>query len=185
MADKTREQLIDEIVSIEMRMFLAIETPDSMPSTCQEQPNVLKLMRKTSHWVLSVNTLKSYLNDLHEAINDNRNLMTLKYARMDNLIPVLNTNPLIDKIIDIESHWFKELAAKYPMTFKKHSEYSANIYLRCELETYSDTTLELYYKDVSLAAKKGRNLIADRYTFMFQQSGYDSIEEVEQDMKKN
>ena len=184
MTDKTRDQLIEEIVGIEIRMFLAVETPEPMPSACQEQPDMLKLMRRASHWVLSDETLQSYLHDIQEAIEEDRNLMTLKYARMDNLIPVLNNSPLIDKIVEIESQWFTELAEKYPFTFKGRLEYSANVYLRSELETYSDRTLELYYKDISKAADEGRNLNADRYTYLFQQSGYDSIEEMEHDMKQ-
>jgi len=184
MADKTRDQLIEEIVGIELRMFLAVETPEPMPSACQEQPDMLKLMRRASHWVLSDETLKSYLQDIQEAIEEDRNLMMLKYARIDNMIPILNNNPLIDKIVDIESQWFQELAEKYPLTFKGRSDYSANVYLRSELETYSDRTLELYYKDISKAVTEGRNLTSNRYTYIFQQSGYSSIEEMEQDMRK-
>lgn len=184
MADKTREQLIEEIVSIELRMFLAIENPEPIPSADQEEPDMLKLMRRASHWVLSDETLKSYLKDIQEAIEEDRNLMALKYARMDNLVPVLNTNPLIDEIVEIEARWFKELAEKYPLTFKGRSEDSANVYLRCELETYSDRTLELYHKDVTKAVKEGRNLTADRYTYLLQQSGFNSIDEMEEDMKK-
>ena len=184
MSEQTRDQIIEKIVSIELRMFLAVETPDQMPAACQEQPDTLKLMRRASHCALSDETIKSYLNDVQEALDEDRNLMTLKYARMDNLIPVLNTNPLIEKIIEIESDWLKELAERYPLTFKGQSEYSANVYLRCELETYSDHTLELYYKDVTTAQNENRNLTADRFTFMFQQSGYNSIDEMEDMLKK-
>jgi len=40
--------------------------------------------------------------------------MTLKYARMENLIPPLSVNPLIDKIVDMELKAHKEMLSRYP-----------------------------------------------------------------------
>ncbi|HEY49052.1 MAG TPA: DUF4125 family protein [Dehalococcoidia bacterium] len=183
MADKkNHESLLDEIVDIELRMFLAVEP--SIPSACQEQPDAFKLMRKGSFFVLSSETLESYLQDLKEAVEDDRNLMTLKYARIDDLVPCLNTNPMIDEIVDIEGRWLKELSERYPLTFKGRSDWAADIYLRSELETYSDRTLDLYYKDISNALKKGENLTEKRYTYIFQQTGYKSIEDMEQERQE-
>ena len=48
-------------------------------------------------------------------------------------------------------------------------------YLRSELETYSNQTLELYSKDVSDAIEEGRNLVKEHYTFLFQTLEYGSI----------
>jgi hypothetical protein len=179
---KEREELLKEIVDIELRMFLSVQT--DIPSECQEQPETFKLMRKGSFQVLSTDTLESYLNDVQEALEEGRNLVELKYARIDNLLSCLNTNPIIDKIVEIESRWMKELAERYPLTFKGRAEYAAEIYLRSELETYSNNTLELYFKDTSEAAEAGRNLTEERYTFVFQQTGYESIEDVELERKQ-
>ena len=179
---KDREQLLKEITDLELRMFLSVLT--ASPSACQEQPDTFKLMRKGSFYVLSNETLESYLNDLQEALEEGRNLVELKYARIDNLIPCLNSNPLIEKIVDVEGTWMKELAEKYPLSFKGRSEYSADVYLRSELETFSDKTLELYFKDISRAVEGGRNLTEERYTFIFQQIGYDSIDEMERERKQ-
>jgi len=172
-----REKLLDEIVAIELRMFMAVLTPG--PSACQENPEALKLMRRGSFSVLSTETLESYLGDLQEAMEDGRNLMELKYARIDNLVPPLSASPLIGKIVEIEAAWMEELAGRYPLSFKGRAEYSAGIYLRSELETYSDRTLELYFSDVSTAAGAGRNLTEERYTYIFKQIGYDSIADME------
>jgi hypothetical protein len=90
---KDREELLREITDIELRMFLAIEP--TVPSACQEQPETFKLMQKAGFYVLSNETLESYLEDLQEALEENRNAMELKYARIDNLIPCLNNNPII------------------------------------------------------------------------------------------
>ena len=179
---KDREELLREITDIELRMFLAVEP--SIPSACQEQPETFKLMRKASFYVLSNETLESYLKDLQEALDENRNLMELKYARIDDLIPCLNNNPIIDKIVEAEGRWLKELAERSPLTFKGRADYAAGVYLRSELETYSNETLESYFKDVSKAMEEGRNLTEERYTFIFQQTGYDSIDDMESERKK-
>jgi len=178
-----REDLLREIVDIELRMFLAVEP--SIPSACQEQPETFKLMRRASFNVLSDETLESYLQDLNEAMEDDRNLMSLKYARIDNLVPCLNSNPLIDKIVEVEAQWLEELAKRYPLVFKGQFDYAAGSYLRSELETYSDRTLDLYFKDISRALDKGENLTGKRYTFIFKNAGYNSIDDVEEERRKS
>jgi hypothetical protein len=180
--NKSSEELLHDIVSIELRMFLTVQT--SGPTTCQEQPETFKLMRRAGFHVLSTETLESYLQDLEEALDEDRNLITLKYARIDELIPCLNDNPIIDKIVEIEERWLKELEKKYPLTFRNRADFAAGIYLRSELETYSDRTLELYYKDVCKALAKDRNLTAERYTYLFKQIGYNSIDAMEKEREK-
>ena len=180
--NKNVEELLRDIVAIELRMFLTVQTAG--PTTCQEQPETFKLMRRAGFSVLSAETLESYLKDLQEALDEDRNLITLKYARMDELIPILNDNPAIGKIVEIEQRWFKELDQKYPLTFRSRAEFAAGTYLRSELETYSDRTLELYLSDLTRANDEGRNLTAERYTYLFKQLGYDSIDAVENERKK-
>jgi hypothetical protein len=181
-ASKSREGLIKEIVAIELRMFLTVQTEG--PTTCQEQPETFKLMRRAGFQVLSDKTLESYLQDLQEALEEDRNLVTLKYARIDELIPCLNDSRLIGEIVDIEERWLKELEKKYPLTFRNRADFAAEIYLRSELETYSDRTLELYLKDLTKALEEGRNLTAERYNYLFKQLGYNSIDDMEQERKK-
>ncbi len=183
MADKA--SLINEIVSIELGMFQQV--PTVYPTKYQESPEGFKLMRAMSFETWSENTLQSYLNDLSAALKEGRNLMTEKYARMDNLIPTINANPIIDEIVKIESEWQKELYDKYPRTLGKGAlssgAPSAIIgfihYLKSELETYSDKTLESYYKDLQQALEEGRNMSYEKYTSLFQRLGYGPIEDVE------
>ena len=179
---KSHDELVQEITSIELRMFLTVQT--SGPTTCQEQPLTFKLMRRAGFHVLSIETLESYLQDLEEALDEDRNLVTLKYARIDELIPCLNDNPIIGKIVEIEERWFKELEKKYPATFRNRVDFAAGTYLRSELETYSNRTLELYLKDLTKALYEGINLTAERYTYLFKQIGYNSIDDMEQERKK-
>jgi len=40
--------------------------------------------------------------------------MTLKYGRMGHIIPCINDDPIIEKIVDVHCRWQKEIVAKYP-----------------------------------------------------------------------
>jgi len=173
---ENRKELLNNIIEIELHMFKQVRT--SEPSLCKDRPETFKVMRRMTHSVLSTETLEAYLEDLHKAEAKGRNLLTEKYARMDNIIPPLKTNRFIDDIVKLESRWVRELSQKYPRSFKGESG-SFELYLSSELETYSDETLKLYFGDVSRAEKEGRSLAEERYTKLFQQIGYSSIDEVE------
>ena len=170
-----RKELLDNIIEFEFDMFEQVRT--SEPSLCQEQPETFRAMRGMTHSVLSTKTLQSYFEDLQKAKAEGRNLLTEKYARMDNRSPPLKTNPIIDDIVEIEARWMDELSRKYPRTVKLGPGFK--IYLSSELETYSDQTLKLYFGDVSRAEKKGGNLTEERYAKLTKQMGYGSIDELE------
>lgn len=175
-------KLLNQIIKIELDMFKRIKT--SEPSLCQEHPKTFEIMREMTHYVLSMETLKSYLRDLQNALKEKRNLLTEKYARMNKLIPQLKSNPIIEKIVDIESNWMNELIQKFPLTFKKRAS-NFETYLSCELETYSDDTLDKYFRDISDAKELKRNLAEERYSYLFHKIGYKSIKEVEKKSKTN
>jgi hypothetical protein len=42
----------------------------------------------------------------------------------------------------------------------------------------------LYLKDLTKALDEGRNLTAERYTYLFKQLGYNSIDDMEQKRKQ-
>jgi hypothetical protein len=172
---RSREELSKSIIEIELDMFERVRTAEL--SLCKDRPETFKVMRGMAHYGLSTETLESYLEDLHKAKAEGRNLLTEKYARMDKIIPPLKTNPIIDDIVEIEARWMEELSEKYPHTFKGGPTFK--IYLSCELETYSDKTLELFFEDISKSEKKGRNLTEEQYTMLFQKIGYSSIDEAE------
>ena len=141
--EKDMKALLEKIIKIEEDMFVAVnEGGDKVD--CQSQLKTFHAMRYMSFAVLSYDTVQSYWEDLNFALQDGRNLVKEKYARMDNLIPVFNENPAIDKIVEIECGWMKELHEKYPHAIQFGPQF-AN-YEHSELETYSDETLELYLK---------------------------------------
>ena len=171
-----RERLIREIVAIELDMFINVKSVE--PAACQQLPRTFKAMRSMSHSAWSLETLSSYLQDLQAAVLNGRNLVTEKYARMDNLIPPINSNPLIKSIVELESGWIRELHEKFPLSVKYDGRFE--VYALAELETYSDRTLALYERDVQCAQQAGINLAEIRYEHLYLSIGYQSLEEVEQ-----
>jgi hypothetical protein len=179
---ENREELLNEIIETELRMFEQVRTIE--PSLCKDQPETFRAMRKMTHSVLSTETLRSYLGDLQKAETEGQNLLTEKYARMDNRIPPIKINRLINDIVELEARWMRELSQKYPQTFRGRSS-SFELYLSSELETYSDETLKLYFGDACRADKEGRNLAEERYTKLAQQTGYGSIDEMQSLQERN
>lgn len=171
-----REELIRQIVAIELEMFVSVKSAE--PAACQQMTRTFKAMRGMSHSAWSLETLSSYYKDLQAAVLNRRNLITEKYARMDNLIPPINLNPVIKSIVAIESGWIRELHEKFPLSVKYDEKFET--YALAELETYSDTTLALYYRDVECAQKAGINLAEIRYEHLYMSLGYHSLDEVEQ-----
>jgi hypothetical protein len=175
-------ELIEEIVKLELEWFMSVRT--IYPSRCQEHPKVFELMRRSTYELWSGETLRKYLEHIKDADSNGRNLMTEKYARMDRMIPPLSLNPLIDKIVEIESGWTEEIFKKYPHIFRNDSLMGFKIYLKSELETYSDEVLESYYRDLEKAKNEGRNLVQEKYLNLFKKLGYKSLEEVNDSAKE-
>ena len=97
---------------------------------------------------------------------EGRNLMVEKYARMQGLIPCRDDSAAIDRIVEMEGGWQDELSHRYPQLFAAQSMQAFELYLRSELETYSDRTLELYLRDICESADEKRNLAEERYTVL-------------------
>jgi hypothetical protein len=185
------EKLISQILEIELDMFVSVRS--LYPVACQEDPEGFRVMRSAQFVPWSEETLQSYLSDLKSAVNDKRNLMTLKYARMENKIPPLHENPQIDnmlnEIVAVQMAWQKEMFAKYPAlmshgrpltdTEKQRADTSFKAYLRCELETYSLMTLTHHFRDIMLKRSKEENMTEEIYTHMVSGLGYSDLEEAE------
>jgi hypothetical protein len=182
---KNKQELIQEVIDLELDMFLKVRARE--PVSCQENPEAFRFHRGVLFSVWSEAALESYRDDLVRANAEGLNLMTLKYARMENSIPPLSENPLIDRIVEIDITWAKELAEKYP---KLHSRgrpidedgsrgTSIKTYLRGELETYSDNTLALYYQNQTQALEQKENLAEKVLLATAAGAGYGSLQEAE------
>jgi len=186
-----KDELIEKILDRELAMFLSV--PVKTPSSCQKDTESFRLMRSAQFSVWSVDTLVCYHQGLSAAEKEGRNLMTLKYARMDNLIPTLHNNPdierLIDRIVSVQLSWQKGMAAKYPFliglgrplgdTASDGGTTSFTTYLRSEMETYSEDTLLSLSRDVNRYQEKGENMTEKIYLNMVQKLGYSSLEDAE------
>ena len=114
-------------------------------------------------------------------------LMTLKYARMEGIIPPLNENPRIDEIVAIQVEWQIQMTEKYPNLMArarpvKDDAYGATsfaTYLKGELETYSDSTLELLYRDNLNWKSEKKNMTEAIYYETVKRLGYKTLEDAD------
>ena len=175
-----REGLLLEIIERELVMFLA--TPnEGGAASCQQSPDGFRLTRRMAHEPLSLATLESYVEDLRRAERLGRNFMIEKYARMDNRIPPLQDNPRIGEIVAAESAFMREAAVRFPAVITSGGEGQFENYLRCELETLSPATLDLYAEDMRRAAGEHRNPVEERYRRLARLMGRDSLEAMERE----
>ncbi|MDY6029144.1 MAG: DUF4125 family protein [Acidaminococcaceae bacterium] len=176
-SEQEKNELLEKIIAIEAEMFVKVNEGQSDKVECQKQLKTFHAMRYMSFAVLSGETLQAYWEDLQFALQDERNLVMEKYARMDDLIPVINESGMIDDIVAVEVEWMTDLHARYPLSINMSPAFAR--YARCELETYSDQTLELYLRDVLEAKKMNINLVEERYKILYRGMGFKSLEEVE------
>jgi hypothetical protein len=186
-----REELIQEILETELKMFLSVRARE--PVSCQQNPEGFRVNRSAQFSVWSEQTLASYREDLEKAVEQGRNLMTLKYARMEELIPKLHDDILVDNLIDqivnIEVGWQEEMMSKYPFLMKRGRPLNDGEeglqttsfvnYLRGELETYSADTLAHLYRDISESLDRNQNMALAVYKNMVKSNGFGSMEEAE------
>lgn len=190
-----RDELIQEILERELQMFLSVRAQE--PVSCQQDPEGFRVNRAAQFSAWTEETLASYRADLEMAEEQGRNLMTLKYARMENLIPKLHDDILVDNLIEqivrIQVVWQKEMMARYPYLMKRgrpleEGEEALQTtsfvnYLRGELETYSADTLAHLYRDVTESQGNQRNMTQAIYENLVKSHGYASIEEAEKAAK--
>jgi hypothetical protein len=162
--------IIDEILDVELKMFLALQPSNEAPChvRCQDNPAAFRMVRRASFETWSQKTLASYYFDIHLASvsEPSQNVMFIKYGRMSGELPKQYDNDekdaTIERIIEIEKDWKETFAHEHPGVFRKDDGFSMR-YLRGELETYSPSTVELYYQDRLQAQDDGRNLIEETH----------------------
>ncbi|MHC1697441.1 MAG: DUF4125 family protein [Geobacteraceae bacterium] len=184
--------IIEQILELELAMFLSV--PTTHRYTCQEDPESFRLHRRAQFAAWSASTLESYQRDLLKARDKECNLVAVKYARMDNLVPCENFSPFIDAIVDLAVAGQKQFVVDYPCLMRggrplSKEENSPGMtsfetYLRGELETYSERTLQLLYGDMLALQKSGTNLSESTYRSLAGNLGFDSLESLEETLRK-
>ena len=148
--------------------------------------------------------LRSYIHDFHRANDSGWNLITEKYGRMmestapdryekiKNSLPYISRDKqeIINEIVKIQVDWMEEFAKQYPKAASNarsiHSSEdnlyntSYETYLRGEISTYSDETLDLYGRFIAGLCREGKNLAQMTMTNTALLYGYGSLEELEE-----
>ncbi len=198
-----KSALVNELVSLEWQAFDKVENLGGR-ADCQDNWSTFSIMRKSQYFTWTEPMLKSYIHDFHTASDRGWNLITEKYARMmestdperyrsiKDRLPVIppDKKEIIEEIVKIQVGWMEDFAARYPKaagnarsihTEEDHAfNTSYETYLRGEIGTYSDNTLDLYGRFIADLCIREENLaeMTMRNTaFLY---GYGSLEELEE-----
>lgn len=201
--DSFKSALVNELVSLEWEAFDQVENEGGR-ADCQDDFNTFSIMRKSQYYTWTEEMLKSYIADFHRANDRGWNLITEKYGRMmESTAPlkfaqIKSSFPelpemkkaIIEEIVKIQVGWMEEFAMEYPKAAGNarsiHTSEdnpfntSYETYLRGELSTYSDETLDLYGRFVAQLCRENKNLakmIMANTAFLY---GYASLDDLEE-----
>ncbi|MDR0818089.1 MAG: DUF4125 family protein [Oscillospiraceae bacterium] len=201
-----RQKLIVDIVNLEWEMFTNAQNSGGR-ADCQDDLQTFIIMRSAQASVWENDTLESYHGDLENAAALGINLMMLKYARMmeitfpaeyaqiKDMLPEVSeeTTNMVGIIAAINTAWAQEIAERYPKlsSLGRPADYASAIesgveqwaaqdnYLRSELLTYSEHTLELCMRDTLDAQRQGRNMVTEILEATVERYGYASLDAAE------
>ena len=200
--DSFGDALIDELVSLEWEAFDKVENEGGR-ADCQDDWNTFSIMRRSQYETWTKEMLKSYIGDFRRANKKGWNLITEKYGRMmestaplryarirDSLPPIPDMKKeIIEEIVKIQVGWMEAFALEYPKAAgsarRIHTaedtalDTSYETYLRGELSTYSDETLDLYGRFIAGLCREDQNLAKMIMTNTARLYGYASLEELE------
>lgn len=200
--DSFKAALVNEMVSLEWEAFDKVENEGGR-ADCQDDWNTFSIMRRSQYLTWDEEMIKSYISDFRQANARGWNLITEKYGRMmestapahyakikDSLpkLPEMKKE-IIEEIVKIQVDWMEEFAARYPKAAGNarsiHTSEdtpfntSYETYLRGELSTYSDATLDLYGRFITRLCKENQNLAEITMGNTALLYGYSSLEDLE------
>ena len=196
-----KDELINRIIEAEWSMFDEVNTEGGR-AACQDDEWTFYAMRYSQHNAFSVEMLESYEQDIMDAVQEGRNLLTEKYAYMmeytdpayfeKNLrkhLPQVSAGKeeIVARAANLSIKFQQDFEKKYPafakagrpLTGTDGTDVSLHVYTLGELKTYSVRTLELYIRDMRESETNGENIAfrIHRSTALFY--GYDSLDEAE------
>ncbi|MBU5669780.1 DUF4125 family protein [Peptoniphilus sp. MSJ-1] len=177
-----REKILKEIVKNEWYFFTNVNNIKKR-SYCQDDSQTFIFSRLCYWGIYNDIILNSYLNDLIDAKNNNRNLVTEKYAYMmqytdpsyyksiEHKLPKISAfkSNIINSIMLIYMSWEEDIKNKNSKLLDNNRDlYNQSIstgqttieqYFKGELTSYSESTLNLILKYYLSAYNKGINLV--------------------------
>lgn len=196
-----KDELINRIIEAEWSMFDEVNNEGGR-AACQDDEWTFYSMRYSQHNAFSVEMLESYEQDIMDAVQEGRNLLTEKYAYMmeytdpayfeKNLrkhLPQVSAGKeeIVARAANLSIKFQQDFEKKYPafakagrpLTGTDGTDVSLHVYTLGELKTYSVRTLELYIRDMRESETNGENIAfrIHRSTALFY--GYDSLDEAE------
>ena len=198
-----KDALVKELVMLEWKAFDKVDNEGGR-ADCQDDWNTFSLMRKSQYYTWTVDMLKSYIHDFNRANERGWNLVAEKYGRMmESTAPIRYEQikesfpeiseakkEIIESIVAIQVQWMEAFAEQYPKAAGNarsiHTSEdtpfntSYETYLRGEISTYSDETLDLYGRFIANLCIEGKNLaeMTMYNTALFY--GYESLDDLEQ-----
>ncbi len=200
--EEIKQNIIQQIITREWEFFQNVHNTGGRAS-CQDNYEEFNIMRSSQWEIFSLPILQSYLDDLVLAKYRDRNPVMEKYAYMmkysapkeyeeiESFLPVISERKreITEKIIKIYLKWEAETMRKYPVIMDKGRklysesdtpEYtSIETYLRGELFSYSEKTLQLYYDYVKKCKNENKNLAEINLENIVRKKGYNSLEDAE------
>ena len=168
-----KDELINQIIEMEWEMFDHVHNAGGR-APCQDDEWTFYTMRYSQHNAFSADTLKSYEQDLLQAIREGRNLLTEKYAYMMEFTdPDYFDQNLRDHLPRIFS------GTGRPLFGTGEQDVSFHIYAIGELKTYSVRTLLLYLQDIH--KERNPSFVIHRTTAEFY--GYKNLDDAEQKLR--
>ena len=199
---KEKQELINEILSMEWRMFTSVNNEGGR-ADCQDDRPTFDVMRRSQFEAWDTDSLESYLADLRRAADEGRNLAAEKYAHMmkstapqqyeairDRLpMPDMEAQALADEICAILLRQTAAYARQYPlMALQGRPLYAAEdgdgvtsveTYQRGELYTYSAGTLRKLHACILAKEKAGENFAREILERTVARYGFASLEDAE------
>ena len=203
----TKQKLVEKLVTLEWQNFDKVENEGGR-ADCQDDWGTFSIMRTSQYLTWTEEMLLSYIQDFEDAMAKGWNLITEKYGRMmestapERFEEIKNRFPhlaeekiaIIEEIVKIQVAWMEEFASSYPymagnsrvIHTNEDTRYSTSFetYLRGEMRTYSDRTLDLYGRFIVSYLQAGRNLTKDIMTNTALLYGYESLEKAEELLAK-
>ena len=194
-----KEKIINEILEKEWKYFSNLNNIGGR-ADCQDNREDFIIMRKSQWKTFNEETLLSYLEDL----NSKNNPLFQKYAQMmkynspeeyEKIKDILEKasdekTDLVNKIMFIYMEWEKEFFERYPIfssmgrplysSEDDNIETSIETYLRGELLSYSEKTLELYLNYVIDNKEKNINLAIKNMDNLARMQGFNDSNDVEE-----